>query len=82
VRLHPGRNHWSPVDQRDPGDADEVLDGDLDRWKRLKSGPNRGKWRNAGFSADRHEAPAGEDLVWHELVYRYAPLTEATEEDQ
>ncbi|MFE1206424.1 hypothetical protein ACFW5V_32575 [Streptomyces sp. NPDC058762] len=82
-KAHPDRKHWSLVDQNDPGDDGpaEVLDGDLDRWKRLKSGPNRGRWRMVGFSPSTHEARAGEPQTWQQLAYHYGPLTEATAED-
>ncbi|MEU5978512.1 hypothetical protein [Streptomyces sp. NPDC047315] len=82
-QAHPDRNHWSPFDQNDPGDDGpiEVLDGDLDRWRRLKTGPHRGMWRMAGFSPSQHEARAGEPQPWQQLAYHYGPLTEATDED-
>ncbi|MGW0086518.1 hypothetical protein [Streptomyces sp. NPDC003393] len=83
-KAHPDRDHWSLVDQNDPGDdgPSEVLDGDLDRWKRLSSGPNRGMWRMVGFSLSRYEASTGEAVPWQQLAYHYAPLTAATGEDR
>ncbi|MGW6144301.1 hypothetical protein [Streptomyces sp. NPDC055140] len=82
-REHPDRRHWSPTDQNDPGDDGpaQVLDGDLDRWKRLTHGPNRGKWRMQGFNPGEHEQSTGDDLPWQQLAYNHAPLTEATNED-
>ncbi|RZU28267.1 hypothetical protein EV284_6433 [Streptomyces sp. BK022] len=82
TKTHPGRRHWSLADQNDPGDTGpaEVLDGDLDRWKRLKSGPNRGMWRMVGFRPGDYEARAGEDQTWQQLAYHYGPLTEADSE--
>ncbi|MEU6655947.1 hypothetical protein ABZ904_42970 [Streptomyces sp. NPDC046900] len=79
VRMHPGRRHWSPLDQNDPGEEgpSEVVDGDLDLWRRVKSAPNRGMWRMQDFSPGQHEARAGEALPWQHLAHHYAPLTDA-----
>ncbi|NML55120.1 hypothetical protein HHL19_35675 [Streptomyces sp. R302] len=81
-RVHPERAHWSPVDQTDPGDDGpaEVLDGDLDRWRRLRTGPNQGLWRMVDFHPGRHEARAGEPLPWQQLAFHYGPLTDAASE--
>lgn len=83
-KAHPDREHWSLVDQADPGDdgPTEVLDGDLDRWKRLQSGPNRGLWRMVDYTPGQHEERARPALTWQQLAFRYAPLTAATEEDE
>lgn len=84
TKAHPDRDHWSLVDQTDPGDDGPaaVLDGDLDRWKRLASGPNRGLWRMVNYTPGQHEERAGEALPWQQLALHYAPLTAATEEDR
>lgn len=76
-RAQDARRTWSPFDQNVPDQAVvTVTDLDGDVWNLVGATP-AGPWRMRDFDPEKHETRAGQNLGWQELVYEYAPLTDA-----